>query len=141
MHHSPRRAVPAAGPLPAVRRPAPRTGGVRDPEDLQRTLADLAALVQSVTLAVHELGRVGGRLRGAADELGGALGEAWDVARAHGGGAFRAVDVTMLRKPVVAVAVAVAIGALAGLAMQRSGMMARARRSAHDPDDGWDHFV
>ncbi|MCZ8129941.1 MAG: hypothetical protein O9284_01370 [Steroidobacteraceae bacterium] len=140
MHHSSRRIAADPGSLPMRRAVPPREPG-RDPEDLQRTLADLAALAQSVTLAVHELGRVGGRLRGAADELGQALGEAWDVARAHGGGAFSAVDGRLFRKPYVAVAAAIAIGALAGYALRRSGASWRARGPAHEPDDGWDHFV
>ena len=140
MHHTSRRAAADVRPASIpVRRPAASPVD-RDPEELQRTLADLAALVQSVTLAVHELGRVGGRLRGAADELGNALGEAGEVARAHGGGAFRAVDGTLFRRPYVAVGAALAIGAIVGLAM-RHRSATRHARGAHEPDDGWDHFV
>jgi hypothetical protein len=76
--------------------------------DAQQLFGDLGALVQGFTGATRDLG-----------------------------GALRAAEDALERRPYVAIGLAAALGVLVGFAIQR-GVGALGEPAA---DDGWDHFV
>ncbi len=119
---------PAAGPS---RRPA-------DAADLDGLVGDLGALVHGTMTAAQDLRRVTARVRAAVSDLADAVGEAWDVSRAHGGGAARATGRALESRPYVAIGMAAAIAVVAGFALRR---WSSPPAQAHAPEDGWDHFV
>lgn len=112
---------PARPARPVVRRATSERRGTRGRDRAERSarLADVAALVQGAGVAFEEFTRVGDRLRGAADELGHALGEAWELARRHAdaGGVKRGARLPPAGY--VAIAAAAAAGAIAGVLLYR----------------------
>lgn len=120
--------------MPATMQRARAAHGRED--DLQRLLGDLATLVAGLTVATREFGRVSSRLRGATAGLGDAVGDAWEVAREHGGGALRVAERALAARPYVALGLAAGLVVALGLAV-RHGL----HDEAHDERDGWDHFV
>jgi ElaB/YqjD/DUF883 family membrane-anchored ribosome-binding protein len=109
------------------------------PEDVQQLLGELATLIQGITLATHDFGRVAGRVRGSVGDMVEAVGDAWHATRSHGGGALRAATHALDTRPYVAIGLAAAVGVVIGFVMER-GVRGLTEHSAAD-DDGWDHFV
>jgi ElaB/YqjD/DUF883 family membrane-anchored ribosome-binding protein len=108
------------------------------PEHVQQLLGDLGALIQGITLATHDVGRVTGRLRGSLSDMAEAVTDAWHVTRRHGGGALKAAGEAIDSRPYVAIGLAAALGVVAGFVVQRG---AHSLGQPIDEDDGWDHFV
>jgi ElaB/YqjD/DUF883 family membrane-anchored ribosome-binding protein len=106
--------------------------------DLDGLVGDLGALVHGTMTAAQDLRRVTGRVRAAVADLADAVGEAWDVSRAHGGGAARATGRALESRPYVAIGLAAAIAVVAGFAVRR---WSTRPAPPHAPEDGWDHFV
>lgn len=127
--------MPAARPRPRARPHAT----LEDADDVQRLLKDIAGLVAGVAVAAREFGRVSARLRGSVADLGEAMGDAWEVAREHGGGALRGAERAVASRPYVVIGLAAAAAiVVAGYAANRG---LREVHRSHDEADGWDHFV